>query len=80
MLYDELVVQDDEHPNVSVEHETAWSLGAFSAGLLVWENVEAGEPRHMRNVSREDVIRLWCLLAPGDIDAINGEPWLDGYG
>lgn len=79
-LYAELEDADAEHTDVSVEHESAWSLGAFRGGLLVWENVEDGEPRHMRNISREDVIRLWRLLAAGDIAAINAEPWRDGYG
>ena len=31
---------DDEHPNVSIEHESGWGLSAFQSGLLVWENVE----------------------------------------
>ncbi len=57
-LYAELSADDDEHPDVSVNHDSEWSLGAFSGGLLVWENVEDGEPRHMHNVSRDDVIRL----------------------
>lgn len=79
-LYDELSVDDEEHPDVSVQHETAWSLSAFAGGLLVWENVEAGVPRYMRSVSRDNVLRLWRLLATGDISAIDEEPWLDGYG
>lgn len=79
-LYDELAAEDDEHPEVSVGHESEWSLGAFVGGLLVWENVEDCEPRHMRDASRENVIRLWRLLAAGDLDAIQAEPWLQGYG
>jgi hypothetical protein len=79
-LYDELDAADSEHTDVSVEHESAWSLAAYRGGLLVWENVEDGDPRHMRNVARDDVIRLWRLLAIGDIAAIDTEPWRDGYG
>lgn len=79
-LYDELAAEDGEHPEVSVGHESEWSLSAFAGGLLVWENVEDGEPRHMRDVSRETIIRLWRLLAAGDLEAIQAEPWLHGYG
>ena len=79
-LYDELDAADSEHTDVSVEHESAWSLGTFRGGLLVWENVEDGDPRHLRNVSRDDVIRLWRLLAVGDIATIDAQPWCDGYG
>jgi hypothetical protein len=80
-LYNELADDDDEHPGVSVEHESAWSLGAFSGGLVVWENVEGEEDnaRHMRGVPRAEVIRLWRLLAEGDFDAVNAENWQDGY-
>jgi hypothetical protein len=77
-LHDELADDDDEHPSVSVGHESAWSLGAYGGGLLVWENVEDGEPQHMHGVSRENVIRLWKLLAGGDIDTIASEPWQSG--
>jgi hypothetical protein len=79
-LYDELAAEDDEHPSVSVEHESAWSLGAYGGGLLVWENVEDGEPTHKTGVSRADVLRLWRLLANGEIDAVASESWQSGYG
>ena len=79
-LHDELEGEDIEHPDIAVEHETAWSLTAFADGLLIWENVEEGDPRQMRAASREDVLRLWRLLAAGDIDAVSSEPWREGYG
>jgi hypothetical protein len=56
-----------------------WSLGAYSGGLLVWENLEAGEPRHMNGVSRDRVLALWLKLADGRLDEIEAEPWLPGY-
>lgn len=73
--------EDDEHPDVALTHESEWCLSAFPGGLLVWENVEEDdEPRHMRNVARADVRRLWLALAAGDLETIEAEPWLPGYG
>jgi hypothetical protein len=70
---------DDEHPCVSLTHESEWSLGVYSDGLLVWENVEDGEPRHQLSVSREHVLTLWLKLAAGKTDEVEAEPWLPGY-
>jgi hypothetical protein len=79
-LYDELATADDEHPCVSVEHESAWSLAAYPSGLVVWENVEDGEPCHMKGVVKDQVLHLWRLLSEGKIDSVNSQPWLNGYG
>ena len=79
-LYEELQIENREHLDVSLQHESEWCLAAFPGGLLVWENLEQGNPRHMKSVPREKVLTLWRLLAEGEIDAINSEPWQDGYG
>ena len=71
--------EDEEHPSVSVTHESEWCLGAFGGGYLVWENLEADTPRHMTDVSDEKLLRLWEALAKGDIELIEREPWLPGY-
>jgi hypothetical protein len=74
---------DDEHPDVSLIHESEWCLGAFPSGLLVWENVDAHDtigPRHMLAVPREKVRQLWLALAAGDLPSIEAEPWRPGYG
>jgi hypothetical protein len=76
----ELDVVDEEHPDAWVTHESGWCLSAFSSGLLVWENLEHGEPRHMIAVSRERVLRLWIMLSEGRVSEIDLEPWLPGYG
>src|SRR4051794_26464659 len=75
----ELYADDTEHPDVSLTHESEWSLGAFSNGLLIWENLESGEPRHMNGVPRQRVLELWLKLAQCRIDEIGEEPWLPGY-
>src|SRR4051812_48452962 len=33
--------EDDEHPDVWIDHESGWGLSSFSSGLPVWENSEA---------------------------------------
>ena len=76
----ELDVEDIEHPDVALTHESGWCLGAYPSGLLVWEHLEEGEPRHMRDISRERVLELWQRLAVGDFAAIELESWKPGYG
>ncbi|NJO23869.1 MAG: hypothetical protein HC868_14245 [Sphingomonadales bacterium] len=73
---------DPEHPDVSLNHDSGWSLSAFPSGRLVWENVEmAGSaPRHMPGVPREKVLALWLSLTQDNIAAIEAEAWLPGYG
>src|SRR5262249_36014174 len=76
----QLDADDVEHPEVSLTHESEWCLGAYSGGLLIWENAEADdEPRHMNGVPRERVLELWVKLSFGKVDEIEREPWLPGY-
>ena len=72
--------QDEEHPGVSLNHESGWGLGAFGGGLLVWENVEQDNAQHMKSVPREKMLELWHKLAQGDIEVVDGEAWVAGYG
>lgn len=44
----------------------------------LWENIEDGEARHMTTVCRDEALRLWKLLAAGDINAVELEPWQAG--
>lgn len=76
----QLDAEDDEHPSVSVTHESEWWLGAYPGGLLIWENVAADdEAKHMNEVPRERVLELWVKLLSGKIDEIEREAWLPGY-
>jgi hypothetical protein len=80
-LYSELSDASDEHTNVSLTHESEWSISAFPSGLLIWENVAGeGEPKHIPNASKELTIKLWSLLARGLIEKIEEQNWLSGYG
>ena len=72
---------DSEHPDVSVTHESGWSLSAFSSGRLMWENVEADTAvGHRVAVDRDEVLRLFRLLASDDVDAVASSGWDPGYG
>ena len=79
-LLQSLGIDDNEHPDVALTHESGWCLSAFPSGLLVWENDETNSgPRHMKAVPREEVLRLWLHLAQGEIATIEAEPWTSGY-
>ncbi|MFS8098371.1 hypothetical protein LFM09_14650 [Lentzea alba] len=74
---------DDEYPNVSVrDDDTEWVVSAFQTGLLVFENVEEedGEPRHMENVTRPEMLRVMEMLARGELNEIELLDWRPGYG
>ncbi|MCC7542521.1 MAG: hypothetical protein IT379_40265 [Deltaproteobacteria bacterium] len=81
-LLAELDKPDDDHPDVSLTHESGWCLAAFPSGLVVYENLddEDARPRHMRAVSRDRVAALMRALAGGDLERLEAEPWYDGYG
>lgn len=72
---------DAEHPDVSVTHASGWALSAFPSGLLVWEKVDGDGPvAHRRSVGRNEVRRLFGLLALDDVDAVASFGWEPGYG
>ncbi|MEU9113228.1 hypothetical protein AB0D04_15945 [Streptomyces sp. NPDC048483] len=76
-VLDGLAEADDEHPDVSLSHESGWCLSAYASGLLVWENAEDNtvHPGEMHEVGRDEILRLFGLLAAGDIGALDGLPW-----
>ncbi|WP_031477723.1 hypothetical protein [Streptomyces bicolor] len=76
-VLDGLANADDEHPDVSLTHESGWCLSAFRSGLLIWENPDDNSeaPGEMREVTREETLRLFGLLAVGDIASVQALPW-----
>ena len=72
--------EDNEHTSVSVTHESEWDLGYYGGGYLIFENLEDGHERHMRAVSKSEVLRLWVLLSEGKISEVENADWLPGYG
>jgi hypothetical protein len=79
---DELKTDDPEHPDAWISREDGWTIAVHQGGLVVFENVDAegGDERHQKGVSISDALRLWQLLADGDLEAIRAQPWLPGYG
>ena len=79
----ELDADDDEHPDCWVtDDESSWTLSAFGSGLVIWERITDDErrPRHMRGISRQQVMGLWEALAAGRIADVEAQPWRPGYG
>ena len=73
--------EDEEHSDVSLTLVGGWTLSAFPAGRLIWENIELDDPpRHMLGVPRHRVKQLWLTLAAGHVATIESEPWSAGYG
>ena len=78
-ILESLDINDDEHPDVSLEHDSGWCLSAFPSGLVIWEHLELRNPKHMRGVLRNKVLEMWIKLSHGEIESINSEPWQLGY-
>lgn len=79
LLLDELDQDDPEHPDVAVSHESGWTLSAFPNGLVVWENVEDDDPRHLQAVPRDRLLMLFRAIAEGNVEVIEKEAWVHGY-
>ena len=82
-ILSELKSADEEHPDVSLTHESEWTLSYGKSGLLVFENAETGkkgEERHMKGVSPKLVLEYWRRLAKGDLAWLELQPWQPGYG
>lgn len=71
--------EDEEHNSVAVTHESEWCLSVSRGGYVVFEHLESGGERHMRDVPASQVIALWRSLAAGDIAQLESEPWIQGY-
>ncbi|MCP4309158.1 MAG: hypothetical protein GY926_11475 [bacterium] len=70
---------DPEHPDVSLGHESGWTLSVFPSGLLLWENVESDDgPRQRARIDRREIRRLWLALAKGDLASVEGFGWNPG--
>lgn len=78
-LLAELDTPDPEHPDVAVTQDGINTLSVFVDGTIVWENVEEGEPRHLKGVSRDDARRLAEAVASGDLQQVEREAWRGGY-
>lgn len=71
--------EDTEHGSVAVSHESEWCMSVSRGGYVIFEHLEDGGERHMRDVPDAKIIDLWLRLARGDIASIEAEPWRPGY-
>jgi len=80
-LLQQLDSADAEHTDVSISTADGWTISAYRSGNVIFMNVEVRPtvPRHIKSLSRGEVVRLMRLLAAGDLDALEREPWLAGY-
>lgn len=77
---EELKTADPEHPDCWLSDANGWTVSAFDSGLVILENPETKEgPWHMRGISKQEIVRLWELLASGKLDEIRRSPWVSGY-
>ncbi|MEU0740340.1 hypothetical protein [Streptomyces sp. NPDC006134] len=73
----ELEKADDEHTDVSLGHESGWTLSVFRDKRLLWENVEDPDvsPREATLDSWDDVVGLLLELSRGNIEAVDAFGW-----
>jgi len=75
----ELDHPESEHVDPWLTHESGWTLAVNVHGDVVWSNeVEQFVARHQTSVSREAMLRLWCALAAGELEALEREAWQFG--
>ncbi|MCC5849960.1 MAG: hypothetical protein JJU29_17885 [Verrucomicrobia bacterium] len=80
-IIQELDTPDQEHPDTWLSDDFGWTLTVSEKGVVVWENMEEEtDPRYQENVSRDESLRLWLLLANGNYNEIEQEPWKYGQG
>ncbi len=78
LVVDGLADPEAVNPEVSLTHESGWSLTAYAGGLLLWENIEDAEdaedaesaPETRDGVARDEAVRLFELLAKGETAAV----------
>jgi hypothetical protein len=80
-LLEELAHADREHTDVSVQHESGWTLSIFPSRRVVLENVESDEmPRSAQMATDGDCLRAMGAVASGSLNELNYATWQEGYG
>jgi hypothetical protein len=71
--------EEADHPDLSLVHDpSGWTLTLYPSGIVTYENLEDDDdqPRFMTGILRAKALQLWKSLARGDIEGLNGLPWL----
>ncbi|MFD6329540.1 hypothetical protein ACFWGI_08255 [Streptomyces niveus] len=68
----ELSNADEEHPDVSLKHESGWALSVFPDKFVRWENAEPDQPKPVDAMlsSWEDIVGLLLMTARGEIKEV----------
>jgi hypothetical protein len=76
----ELWDADGEHFDISLVHESGWSLSVYPDKNLVWENVNEGEgrSRELALDSWQGVVDVLLKLSQGEISTLNSLDWREG--
>ena len=65
---------------MSVTNDAEWCIAVNLSGTVTFENLQTGDPRHMRQVPGGKSLEWWGALAEGDVATIEQEPWVAGCG
>jgi hypothetical protein len=72
---------DPTHPEVSLIHQSGWSISVYPGGGVILKNTTSGnDPWHMRSKSSAQILQLWALLAAGELDQLGKAGWSPGAG
>ena len=72
---------DPEHPDVSLNNETGWSLSYGFSRTMIFENVETGDgPWHMKEIAPELALSFWSLLSTEQLAELRSQARVNGYG
>ncbi|MFI0904262.1 hypothetical protein ACH4TE_12040 [Streptomyces sioyaensis] len=76
-ILSELQNADDEHLDVSLNHESGWSLSVYPDRAVLWENVESSDmpPREAVLDSWDEVVALLLELSQGNISVVESTNW-----
>ena len=75
---DDLDPDTVDHPDISLIHDTSgWMITLYPKGIASLENFEDADegPKHIKGVNRKTALKLWQLLASGDINSIKSSLW-----
>lgn len=79
-LLDELSLADGEHVDISVQHESGWSISVFPSGHAIVENLESDDPPRSANLGpRNDCLLVMRAVALGSFDQLESISWREGY-
>ncbi|MBW3087111.1 hypothetical protein KEM60_03341 [Austwickia sp. TVS 96-490-7B] len=81
LLLDELSTADDEHPDVSIQHESGLSLSIQTGWLLIVEDIEDEriQPVWTKTDNRKTVFQVMLEVAQGKFIPSSND-WSLGYG